>query len=434
MKKKMGTLAVLTAACVLSGCSVAGTAENLLSPPMLSAEQSEIYEALRKELGKEIKLKFPKAGDYRSAFIVANIDDEPTNEALVIYESPSGGNVRINVLDKNENGWFSAYDHAGAGAEVEDVKICRLGGSSALNILVGYSTVNRNEKQLKAYIYKDGVLVNTYDDIYFAAEVMDLDGDGRSEIEIITAPTENKPAKVKMVTADENNILFVQDEIGLDDGVSEIASIVRGYAASGRPALFIDGVRGSSGLSTEIVYCIGGSLRNPVALSEDSIKATIHPKGYSPADADGDGITEIPTISPFPGYESVSSGSEVLNLTTWNIFENYMIVPKMSGFYNRSAGYFYMIPSRWEGVVTVKADSYTGEYVFFRYDGSLNSSDTELMRIAAVDSLNESAYLENGYFTVESRSGICYMIKISSDINEPLVPTQAEVKNNFYLI
>ena len=48
--------------------------------------------------------------------------------------------------------------------------------------------------------------------------------------------------------------------------------------------------------------------------------------------------------------------------------------------------------------------------------------------------LNESGYLENGYFTIESRSGICYMIKISSDTDEPLVPTQAEVKNNFYLI
>ena len=78
MKKKMRILAVLAAACVMSSCSVAGTAENLLSPPMLSAEQSEIYAALRKELGSEIKLKFPRAGDYRSAFIVANIDDEPT--------------------------------------------------------------------------------------------------------------------------------------------------------------------------------------------------------------------------------------------------------------------------------------------------------------------------------------------------------------------
>lgn len=434
MKKKMRILAVLAAACFMSSCSVAGTAENLLSPPMLSAEQSEIYAALRKELGNEIKLKFPRAGDYRSAFIVANIDDEPTNEAMVIYESPAGGNVRINVLDQNEKGWFSAYDHSGAGADVEGVKICRLGASSALNILVGYSTVNKSEKLLKSYIYKDGVLVNTYDDIYFATEVMDLDGDGRSEIEIITAPTENKRAKVKMITADEENMLFVRDEIYLDDGATEITSIVRGYAASGRPALFIDSVRGNSGLSTEIVYCIGGSLRNPVALSEDSIKATLHPKGYSPADADGDGITEIPTISPFPGYESVSSGSEVLNLTTWNIFENYTIVPKMSGFYNRSAGYFYMIPSRWEGMVTVKADSYTGEYVFFRYDGSLNHSNTELMRIAAVDSLNEGGYLENGYFTAETKSGICYMIKINSEIDEPLVPTLAEVQNNFYLI
>lgn len=434
MRKEFFAAAVLSLS-MLTSCSMAGSAENLLMPPMLSAEQADIYAALKKELGSDFKLKYPKSGDYRSAFIVENIDDEPGDEALVIYERTGGELVRINVLDKDENGgWHSVYDHAGAGTEIEGVKICRIGGSSELNILVGYNTVNLREKLLKAYVYRDGVLVNTYDDSYFTSEVMDLDGDGLNEIELISEHSDTKPASVKIVTFGGDGLLYAANSIYLDSGSSEIYSISKGYVAGGCPALFIDSVRGTQGLSTEIIYCVDGELRNPVALSDETIKATLHPKGYSPVDADGDGITEIPTVSPFPGYENVSQGGEVINITTWNVFENYSIVPKSSGFYSRSDGYCFMIPARWEGVVTVKADNLTDEYVFCRYGGSLDASGTELMRIAAVDSVNEESYLDNGYFTVKAGSGKCYMIKIIENQFEPLVPTEAEVFSSFYLI
>ena len=59
-------------------------------------------------MGSNITLKYPKNGEYRSAYVIANIDDEPTDEAMVFYEYTSNGSeedgLRVNILDKDEDG------------------------------------------------------------------------------------------------------------------------------------------------------------------------------------------------------------------------------------------------------------------------------------------------------------------------------------------
>ena len=105
----------------LSSCSAASV-EELLSPPRLDEEQTAIYEALRTAAGGSVSLKYPKSGQYRSAFVVENIDGEPTNEAIVFYEKPNvaeGASIRINFLDMQEEKWVSVYDFAASGSEVE---------------------------------------------------------------------------------------------------------------------------------------------------------------------------------------------------------------------------------------------------------------------------------------------------------------------------
>ena len=110
--------AALLAAFMLSGCSSASV-DTLLAPPKLSEEQSAVYDALVKSVGDDIRLQFPKSGDYRSAFVFADIDDEPENEAVVFYEKTgevqSGANIRINIIDRRDGKWTSVYDHAGGG-------------------------------------------------------------------------------------------------------------------------------------------------------------------------------------------------------------------------------------------------------------------------------------------------------------------------------
>ena len=61
----------------LSGCYPGTGTDNLLVPPKLTAEQDKIYQALEKTAGSNINLRYPQTGEYRSSFVLRNIDDEP---------------------------------------------------------------------------------------------------------------------------------------------------------------------------------------------------------------------------------------------------------------------------------------------------------------------------------------------------------------------
>ena len=57
---KARLLAACTAAVtLLSGCTFSTSIDGLLSPPKLSVEQEQIYEALRRAAGSNISLKYP---------------------------------------------------------------------------------------------------------------------------------------------------------------------------------------------------------------------------------------------------------------------------------------------------------------------------------------------------------------------------------------
>ena len=92
-----------------------------------------------------------------------------------------------------------------------------------------------------------------------------------------------------------------------------------------------------------------------------------------------------------------------------------------------------LYPSRWDGQVTVKKDNKSEEMVFYKYDGDINGEMTELMRIAVASEDNKSDYLYSGYQLLIEKGRLGYMVKISAEVNEPLVPTIDEIKNCFYL-
>ena len=74
------------AAVLLTGCDMGTSVEPYLKPPKLSEQHEQIYNALINTEGSKINLKYPKSGSYLSAFVVSDIDDEPTEEAIVFYE------------------------------------------------------------------------------------------------------------------------------------------------------------------------------------------------------------------------------------------------------------------------------------------------------------------------------------------------------------
>ena len=90
----------------LSSCNTFSNIETIMQPPKLSAEQSDLQNALEEHIGTNVTLKYPKSGDNRTAFVECNIDMDDDNEVIAFHQANvSGSQVIINVLDKNEGQW-----------------------------------------------------------------------------------------------------------------------------------------------------------------------------------------------------------------------------------------------------------------------------------------------------------------------------------------
>ena len=424
----------LLMALTLAGCSSASV-DTLLAPPKLSEEQSAVYDALVKAVGGDIRLRYPRSGDYRSAFVFADIDDEPENEAIVFYEktgeAQDGVNIRVNIIDKRDGKWTSVYDHSGVGTEIDRIIFSDI-GSRKKSIIIGYTLLS-GEKSVRIYSYRNNILIPEYSDNYSTMFVADLERDSKNEL-VLIRPNTTKKASVGLVSTDVNGRMDEISGVALNENTTDFVNIASGYVGSGTPAIFIDSISGGK-LTTEIIYSLNSQLRNPLYLGESAlIEQTVRPVGYPCTDIDLDGIIEIPTQTLFPGYSENTVGIKLYS-TEWNVFDNYNIMRKYSSFYNIADGYCFILPSRWNGgVVTAKSDSVTGEIVFYKYRIDINNSTSELMRINVATEEETPALLDEGYFLVKSNNNTNYLVKCPDISDEPLILTGTEISNSFFIL
>ncbi len=439
-KKNISTLIAAVLAAMLTGCGFGTSAENLLTPPMMSERQGEIYNALTEAAGENITLVYPRSGAYRSAFVFADLDGDGTDEAVAFYDDAGDTEtgVRVNIIDIGEDGITrSVYDHAGAGVTVEEVFFTDLGGRGKTRMAIGYGYMTPAEKTLRVYSFENGVLNTEYSGSYYKTLTMDLDRDGGEDIIMIGSKTENQAASVSLVT-DKGNGVICEGTVSMSENAADIPSVTGGSIGEGTPALFADVLMGSGDISTEIIYCVNGQLRNPANVSGSEIRSlTTRSAGLYSRDVDGDGIVEIPSREPFPGYRE---NYDMQYITNWNVFENYTIIKKYSSLTRASQGYCFMLPVRWEGLVTVKTDPVTGEKVFYKFNNSLAESRLELMRILVCSPQEAREKLREGYIIIlgeenlsdeENTASNIHMVKFS-DTEDNLLLTEAEVRNNYY--
>ncbi|MBR1663148.1 MAG: hypothetical protein IJ696_02340 [Ruminococcus sp.] len=429
---------------MLGSCTLTGfTVEGALSAPKLSAQQSQINKALINSVGGNITLKYPRNGDNRSAYVIANVDDEPDNEALVFYEYTSLINgtegIRINLLDTDENGeWYSVKELAGAGSDVDRVLISYEGNSDIANIVVGYQNIGISDKMLEIYRYKDNSFERIGQNNYSLLEAADLDGDGYKNF--VTVNTEvddngSQSGSSASLIRLKNNEIKNENTISLCDNMIEYLKSTVGRLNDNSYAIYVDGTNSKGELQTDVLFYRYGALQDPIAQRQSKLAPmTTRPAGYYCADIDKDGEVEIPHTSVLRGYDSLPS-EEKLYRTEWLSYKDfYTLSSEYSGFYSVSDGYFFNFLQRWGNDVTVKKDAVTGEFVFYKFGGDIDADMTELMRIA-VESKNDSGkYIDDGYRVIDSVGQIDYLLKLPTIGREALIPTFDEVKNSFYII
>ncbi len=323
MKTKITVLIALSLAIVLlfSGCDayIFNSAENLVRPPKLSGDDGKLQDVFEKAVTEqgEYVLKYPSAGNYRSAFVKYDCDGDGSDEAFVFYSLKTEEmSVYMYMLDCVDGEWIAVDSFPGDGSDVYSIEFSDLNNDGISEVLVGWSSLDaKSNKKLSVYCsYESGtqldyrvLIIETYTSMI----TCDIDGDSQQELLIAlinsTSDTYTTQAKLlKMSGANSSDMqISAVGHINLYSEITAFSAITSGVA-DGRTYIYLDEIAGDMYL-TELLYWNNDTSTLEAPVETEILNMTDCPTSRSLdincEDIDSDGEKEIPSTVLFPnGY------------------------------------------------------------------------------------------------------------------------------------
>ena len=438
VKRIAGAAVSLLLTFLLCGCELftADTAE-LLRPPALSGDLAPISDAIKESAGGPFTLKYPSAGNFRSAVIQNDIDGDGLFEAFAFYStqgSDSSVTMHMNIICENNGVWKSAAQQSIVAGGVDRIDFCDLDSDGIQEILVGWEIYGTSKMQLGVYSFKDGRITQRMLEEYTRFTYCDLDSDGVNEVFIINHnPTEQKNFASVYVLNDTGTTQIYHCE--LDHTAQSVGEPVVSHLSSGRPAVYIDEVKGV-GAVTEVVFVEKNSLVNPLINSEtNETLATLRPVGITVTDINGDSVPEIPVQEKVPNIAAADSG-ERLYLTNWCSYNGETLTVQITTMIDSDEGYYYIIPQSKTGQIAVLKDSESGARNIYAYNRETLSAGARLFTLVKTEMTEYEEDKSDRYADFEeiTNDGISVYLCQITDEGASLGISVESIRQNFRLI
>lgn len=468
LRKTAGLTALVCFISALCGCSGSFSAGDLLASPRLTDEQNEIYNALTASAGR-VDLRYPHTGEYRSAFVIHNIDDEPTDEAIVFYEQnktdtakePGAqdgnavGNLRVSFLDKDENGdWNATYELPAAGTEVESFAFSKL-GSDKEKLLISYSVLGSSDKIMSVIDYENGVATQLGTVGYSSYIMLDNLTESGEYLACFNRDGAKNSANMTVYGCSDGKTLgMIYPVLSFGNGVTDFDRITSANClllGKKMPCIAVDYLISENYYGTTVLYYNGSSF----ATAETTVRYgadtnySRHVNGYTPKlpsqDIDGDGIIDIPATSPLPGYENLSFPEQICAVR-WYKQNCSKIELTAYTFVDPQRNFMLTFPGRWVGMVTATVNTEDNSVTFWKYEGDIKENQYALLTIKTVLKSDTSAQsepdtqsaLRDGFrlFSDDSEKTIYYKsimyegLSLTDDEIEAAVKVRPEVYDN----
>lgn len=396
-----------------TGCSLKmRPADELMHPPRAKGIYDELQNEFTKKVGKNVLLKFPSQGEYRSSFVLFDIDGDLREEAFIFY-APQNTPTEIHMLllrsDESGKEWSSMCDIIGEGTDVASISFSDLNGDGIREIILGWKVLNNNYilSVYKCTVNTNDVELSSMSNIpYSAMKTADMDQDGNEEIFIITTDnTDNVTKSTAQILKMSENSISVMGETTVNSNVSGYSEITVEEATDKKPLkLYIDATVGEDAMVTDVVYwdSTAKSLRAPIS----NPPAQMRPISYRQAkiksqDINGDGIVEIPQLIKMNGSayadnlssdKTVSNGNSQLNsqkasflyYTCWNQQDGGELKKILYSAVNYSDGYIFKFPNQWVNRVTVVSNPSERRWTFFEWNSEKSVIGNELFSVITI--------------------------------------------------
>ena len=424
LKKVLSVIIVTILLLSLSGCSLNFfSTETLLKPPALSGKSGEVQEAFNKLMsGKTFLLKTPTKGDYKSSFVLYNIDNDEDEEAIVFYtDSSTDTTVRVAVLDYVNRKWILVTDIKGSGSGVYDVAFPDLDGDKLPEIVISWSLFDTKlTKMLTVYkvskLTDNSFNIETLANEYFNAKAfLDLNSNDINDLVIVylddAAEVQNSYFRAFSI---QNNAIVKFSEILLDSTITSVSAIHYdevNLKNDSYSRVFMDCIKSDTSMFTEVVSWDFETLKAKREFSTPS-KSTLRSVKLLSRDIDSDGKIEIPVNTNFfTGEKAVSvslSGiTYSFSMVEWKNVSDDKTSQNFKSVYNPIHSHLFNFP--WSDDVTVNFDKIENQTNFCIFNTTTKEIHDILFSIRFIENNNKLARdIEDfeDYILFQSESGI----------------------------
>jgi hypothetical protein len=432
--------ALLLSLLLLSGCSDFNiTADDFLSPPKASGEMYKIEKTLKEHIKTPYTLKYPTAGEYRSAYILSDLTGTGNeNFAIAFYSTTNEENstfMNLTLMQKVDEKWLSVSDIVVNAVGVEKVDLADLNGDGIKEIIIGWNVYGGMDKKVTAYTLNGIKLVPTMQENYTSFMCCDLFGDGKKELFLIHHDTLTATAVAKCFSLEGDEIKKTSS-CTIDGTVLSFNEPVFTKLPDGTPSIHVDATKGA-GMQTEIIYYQNGTLlsafHNP--LTENYVHPTYRNNTVASLDINGDKYLDIPLVKPFDAFITALDETTLNPITIWSTYNGQKLTETMQAVMNYTDGYYIELPKEWIGCTTVNIEIENRLRSVFLWDTENNSIVSELVRIRAISEVNwdkpDNGF--NEYVEIARHKGTVYAAMFSNYNGvEKITPT--ELKNIFHII
>lgn len=345
--------------CALCGCTPTLTGvDNLMRPPKLSGENAGIEEAFsRATANRSIKMKTPTTGEYRSAYVLKDIDGDAEEEVITFYCNANDETaVYMHILDRIEDRWETVADIKGKGSEVDKIDFCDMNGDGVSEIVVCWSLFESSgSKVMTVYTAAFGKNTGTVRELAsepFSQMVhIDMNADENDDILLVLLTSENGKNRTvaKLLMMDSDFGIYCPGSVALIPAlrVSSLQSQKANRADNLQALVYADCVLNETTAVTEIIYWDAQASCLCAPLTADNASdapQTARAVNLLTADVEKDGRLEIPTAKPLENAVTVNSSDEQpLELTTWLRFDGESLQVKTQGLMINSSAYMFRL-------------------------------------------------------------------------------------------
>lgn len=431
---------VLLVAVMPVGCAVIpADITELESPPKLTAEQQSIVKALESHVGGKVTYRFPLDGDYRSAFIMKDLDYNGVKEAIAFY-SPSVNSAsapHIAILNKSGNSWKIAYDIGSDGNEIGCIAFGDFNGDGFDDIAVGWRTFNSTDLTLIVYIKNNKSFSKVNLGTFTKMKTLDIDKNGKTDIILLKLDSDEKQAVAKLISY-RNGKLLVVSSAPLDSTVTNYRGVYVTKLLNGKdPAILIDGAKSENKFITEVITFSNGRLHSPLYDPEKhTVNSTMRFVDYRCTDINNDGIIEVPMPVELPSPADIKSSNKIW-LVRWSVFDGAKSwTTKLSCVMNTSKNYYFKYPDKWNGKVTVSKQDGDSIWTFCEWDENNKTYGKSLFSICVTsEEFWNNFSPKSSAYKLQERNGAVYYVQFpQTKTNDDLAIGMDEINEYFNLM